>query len=223
MTEPVEEAWNKEASAATVEEYVRQQLSAAFGGVRGVAESAVPSVVFLVSWTTTKDLRNSIVAAVAVALVLLVVRLVQRSTPQFVVNALFVIGIGALLASRTGEAKNMFLPGIIYNGVYSVGLAATILVGWPLVGFLVGSLAGDLTSWRRNPGLVRLCSKLTWLLALPCVLRVAVQYPLWAADLVGWLGVAKLVMGWPLQVAALLAMGWVLSRDSTPMSELDEV
>ena len=61
----------------------------------------------------------------AAALVLLVVRLVQRSTPQFVLNALFGIGIGwvfvRISASRGGDedaqALAYFLPGILYNGV----------------------------------------------------------------------------------------------------------
>ena len=209
-----------EPTVETVEGLVRRQLSAAFGGFRGVIESSVPSLAFLVAYLTTDELRRSIIIAVAVSVVLLVVRLVQRSTPQFVINSLLVIGIGALFASRSGEARDVFLPGILYNGAYAVVLIGTILVGWPVVGFLVGSLSGDATSWHRDRALVRLCSRLTWLLAVPCILRVVVQYPLYAADEVGLLGTSKIVMGWPLQVAALLAMAWLLSRNSTPASAL---
>ena len=206
-----------EPTVETVEELVRRQLSEAFGGLRGVVESAVPSVAFLVAYLVTDDLRRSIVIAVAIALVLLVVRLVQRSTPQFVVNALFVIAIGAFLASRSGDARDVFLPGILYNGAYGIVLIGSIVVRWPVVGFLVGSLSGDVTGWRRDPGMVRLCARLTWLLALPCLVRVLVQYPLYAADEVALLGTAKVAMGWPLQVATLLLMAWVLRRDSTPV------
>ena len=56
------------------------------------------------------------------------------------------------------------------------------------------------------------------MLAAPCVLRVLVQYPLWATHQAGWLGIAKLAMGWPLQLASLAIMAWVLSRDHTPIS-----
>ncbi|GAA1728190.1 DUF3159 domain-containing protein [Aeromicrobium alkaliterrae] len=209
-----------DASVETVEELVRRQLAAAFGGIRGVAESAVPSLAFLIAWLTTEELRLSIVIAVGVAVVLLLLRLVQRSTPQFVLNSLFVIGIGAFFASRSGEARDVFLPGIIYNGVYGVVIIATVLVGWPLIGFLIGSLSGDLTSWRRDRALVRLCSVLTLLLAVPCIVRVVVQYPLYLADEVALLGTAKIAMGWPLQVATLLVMAWVLSRNATPATAL---
>ena len=33
------------------------------------------------------------------------------------------------------------------------------------------------------------------------------------------LGVLKIVLGWPLQLAALRAMVWVLGRDRTPLRE----
>jgi hypothetical protein len=65
--------------------------------------------------------------------------------------------------------------------------------------------------------MVRLCSRLTWLLVLPCALRVIVEYPMYRADAIGALGTAKVVLGWPLQVAALLAMGAVLARGRTPL------
>ena len=120
---------------------------------------------------------------------LLAVRLVQRSTPQFVLNALFGIGIGwvfvRISASRGGDADDQalayFLPGILYNGVYGLVFAFTCLIGWPLVGFMVGSVTGDPTAWHQDKQVVRLCTRLTWLLALPCVLRVAVQAPIWLA------------------------------------------
>src|ERR1700738_2866461 len=94
----------------------------------------------------------------------------------------------------------------------------SILVRWPVVGFLIGSVTGDPTAWHKDPAIVRLCSRLTWLLLIPCVLRVAVQWPLYLAGQVGWLGASKLALGWPLQVAGLAAMVWVLARGRTPMA-----
>ncbi|EFQ84179.1 hypothetical protein HMPREF0063_10895 [Aeromicrobium marinum DSM 15272] len=206
-------------SHETVEELVRAQLSAALGGRRGIVESAAPTIAFTVAWIISSDLRLSLTISIGLAVALLVLRLVQRSTVQFVVNALFVIAIAAVFAARSGEARDVFLPGILYNGAYAVVLVFSILVGWPVVGFLIGSLTGDATSWHRQPALVKLCQRLTWLLALPCILRVLVQYPLYAADQVALLGTSKVVLGWPLQVAALLAMAWLLRRDSIPLEE----
>jgi MFS family permease len=201
----------------TVEQLVRAQLAAALGGRRGILESAVPTVLFTGSFVLTHELRQSLVLSIGATVLLLLVRLVQRSNPQFVLNALVGIGIAALFASRSGEARDVFLPGILYNGAYAAALILSIVVGWPLVGFLIGSITGEPTAWRDDRATRRLCSRLTWLLALPCLVRVAVQYPLWATDHVGLLGTSKLALGWPLQVASFAAMIWLLSRDSTPV------
>lgn len=216
-------------SERTVEEVVRSQLSDALGGKRGMVEAAVPTATFTVLFLLLDEIRIPLLVSVGMAVVLLVVRVVQRSPVQFVVNALVGIGIGAFFAYRAlasgGDADDAalayFLPGILYNAVYAVGLALSVIAGYPVVGFLVGSVTGDPTGWRADPGIVRLCSRLTWLLALPCVVRVVVQAPLWLAGRNEWadpdtmialLGASKIAMGWPLQIAALLGMVWVLGR-----------
>ena len=223
------------ASVETVEAVVRAQLAKALGGRRGMLEAAVPTALFTATWLIGRDLKVALVVSVAAAVALLVVRLVQRSTVQFVLNALFGIGIGYLFvrlaASRGGsedeQALAYFLPGILYNSGYTVLLAFTCLIGWPLIGFMVGSVTGDPTAWHEDRLVVRLCTTLTWLLALPCLLRVVAQGPLWLAGnsdaidvdtAVAILGVLKIAMGWPLQVAALAAMAWVLGRDRTPVT-----
>lgn len=228
-------------TARTVEEVVRGQLATALGGRRGMLEAAIPTAAFTALFLLTHDLRASVLIAVGFAGVLLVVRLYQRTTPQFVINALVGIGIGALFAWRAarggGDANDQalayFLPGILYNFGYAVVMVFTILIRWPVVGFMVGGVTGDPTGWRADRGTVRLCSRLTWLLVLPCVIRVLVQGPVYLAGRNDWwdqdsavatLGVTKLAMGWPLQIAALAAMVWLLSRNRTPVAEpvLDE-
>lgn len=225
------------ASVETVEEVVRRQLSQALGGRRGMVEAAVPTLVFTTLWLTTRELNLALAISVSAALVLLVLRIVQRSSVQFVVNALVGIGIGWLFVARSAasggseqeQALAYFLPGILYNSGYTVVLAITCLIGWPLVGFMVGSVTGDATAWHQDRQIVKLCSRLTWLLVLPCLLRVVVQTPIWLAGhsgsmdadtAVAALGILKIVLGWPLQLAALGAMVWVLARNSTPMEQV---
>jgi hypothetical protein len=224
------------AGEQTVEAVVRHQLGKALGGRRGMLEAAVPTIAFTVLFLTLHDLRLAVMLSLGCALVLLVARLAQRSTPQFVLNSLVGIGIGALFAWRAArgggdagdQALAYFLPGILYNAGYAVVMVLTIVARWPVVGFMVGSVTGDPTAWHSDRAVVRLCSQLTWLLVLPCILRVAVQAPMYFAGRNGWwgdsaavaaLGTAKLVMGWPLQVAALAAMAWLLSRNRTPVQE----
>ncbi|CAB4707526.1 MAG: DUF3159 domain-containing protein [Actinobacteria bacterium] len=233
MSAPAEPA-GPVASLDTVEAVVRAQLARALGGRRGMVEAAVPTVIFTVMWLTTRELQVALVVSGVVAGVALVVRVVQRSTVQFCLNALFGIGIGWFfvhLSARNGgsaddQALAYFLPGLIYNAVYSVLMALSCVTRWPLVGFMVGSVTGDATAWRADRQVVRLCTTLTWLLAVPCVLRVVVQGPIWLAGdggaldadtAVAALGILKIALGWPLQLAALAAMLWVLGRDHTPV------
>ena len=223
-----------QASVETVEQVVRGQLAKALGGRRGMVEAAVPTLLFTVIWLTTRELRLALLVSICAAVLLLAVRLVQRSTVQFVLNALLGIGIGWLfitMSARSGgseddQALAYFLPGIIYNTGYTAVLAFTCLIGWPLVGFMVGSVTGDATAWHEDRQVVRLCTLLTWVLVAPCLLRVATQAPVWLAAKAGTLdadtavatlGILKITMGWPLQLAALAAMVWLLARDRTPV------
>lgn len=202
----------------TVEALVRAQLSKALGGPRGVLEGAVPTAAFTITYVISDNLRLSLTVAIALAVAALGLRLLQRSTIQFVLNAAIGIGIAAVFAARSGRAEDAFLPGILYNAAYTAILLLSVVTRWPLIGFMVGAVTGDPSGWRDDPAMVKLCNRLTLLLALPCALRVLVQYPLYEAGEVGLLGTAKVVLGWPLQVAALLAMGALLARGRTPIA-----
>jgi hypothetical protein len=205
--------------ALTVEEVIRHKLSQALGGKRGMAEGAIPTVGFTLTYILSKELKIALVVGAALAVVALVVRIVQKQPVQFVVNSMVGIAIAAVFALRSGKAEDVFLPGIIYNAAYAALMTVSILVRWPVVGLMIGSVTGDLSGWRSNPGIVKLCSRLTWLLVLPCAIRVAVQYPLYLAGEVGWLGATKIALGWPLQIAALSAMALLLARGRTPLVE----
>jgi Protein of unknown function (DUF3159) len=202
----------------TVEAVVRRQLAKAFGGRRGAVEAAVPTATFAVAWALTHELRLALGVGIGSAALLLIARLVQRQTPQFVLNSLIGIGIAAIFALRSGRAEDAFLPGIMYNALVAVVLLLSIAVRWPFIGFLLGSVTGDPTGWRKDPATVKLCTKLTWLFVLPNVIRVAVQWPIYLTGNVGLLAAAKIALGWPLFVGALALMLAVLARGHTPVA-----
>ena len=68
-----------------------------------MAEAAVPTIVFTVTFLVSRDIRLALSLSVGAALVLLAVRLVQRTTVQFVINSLVGIGVGALFAWRSAQ------------------------------------------------------------------------------------------------------------------------
>ncbi len=116
------------AGIETVEQLVRDQLAKALGGKRGVLESAVPMATFTLTYVITDDVKVALIAAISLAVALLVLRIAQKSPTQFVFNAFFGIMIAAIFASRSGKAEDAFLPGIMYNAVYSVILILSIVL-----------------------------------------------------------------------------------------------
>ncbi|MFC8503329.1 DUF3159 domain-containing protein [Pedococcus sp. NPDC057267] len=204
----------------TVEEVIRHRLSAALGGWRGSLETALPTLAFVVAWVARNDLRTAVVSAVAVTVVLAVVRLAQRQSVKFVLQAVVPTVVAAVFALRSGRAEDAFLPGILWNVVMGVVAVLSVATRWPLVGFMVAAgdpdLAEDPLGWRRDHGLVRVCQRLTLVLVAIFAIRLALMLPLYLAGAVAALGVAKIVLGWPLWLGALAVMGVLLVRGHTP-------
>lgn len=203
--------------ATTVEAAVRAELGSKLGGPRGFVESALPIALFTVIYMITDEVRLAAVLAVASALVGLVARLAQRSVTRYVGHGVIAIALAAAIAVGTGRAETAFLPGIVQAAAVAAALTASLIVRWPAAGFVIGAVLDDPTGWRRDPAIVRLANRLTVVLLLPMLARVAVQYPLYAAGEVAWLGVARVVLGWPLHVAALAVAGAILARGRTPL------
>lgn len=183
-------------------------LREAVGGVRGLIESVSPGIVFVVLFVTTQNLTWSIIAAVALALVAISMRLVSRTPLTQAVSGLGGILIGALWAWRTGEAEDFYLWGLIVNVVFAVVTLGSILLRRPLVGFFVTSFAPGSAA---VPGAQRLFRAATWLWAGAFLARLAVQIPLYLSSEVGWLGTARVLMGLPLW-ALVLWFTWILVR-----------
>lgn len=202
---------------STVEGEVRARLGAELGGLRGTLETSLPVVVFTVAYVISNDLQPSVLAAVAAAIVAYGLRVAQRSETRFVRHGLIGILIAAALARLTGRAETVFLPGLVQNGVWALLLGGSVALRRPLVGYLIGEVLGDRTGWRDNPAIVRLSNRLTLVLLAPMLIRLVVQLPLYLAGDVGWLGVTRVLLGWPLHAAALALAGLILLRGNTPL------
>jgi Protein of unknown function (DUF3159) len=216
------------ADAQTVESLIRERLSSALGGARGSFETALPTVAFVVAWVWLHDVTIAVGASVAIVLALLIVRLVMRQTPRYVLSAILATAFAAFFALRSGKAEAAFLPGILTSAGWGVGSLLSVLVRWPIVGFMVAAadprMAQDppeltpLTSWRRDRGLVAVCQRLTMVLVMLYAVRVALMFPLYLAGQVELLGVAKIALSWPAYLCALAIMGMILVRGKTPLA-----
>jgi hypothetical protein len=195
-------------------------LLRAIGGVRGLIESLLPGLAFLVIYTVTSDLTPSVVAPVVVAVVFIVVRALTRSPVMPAVTGLLGVAISAALALFTGRAEDNFLPGLIINAVSLVVLLASIIARWPLIGVIVGLLTGDATGWRADRAKFRVVLVATWCWVGLFALRLGVEGPLYLASEAAALGSVKLILGVPLY-AAMLWITWLLVRTAFGHTKTD--
>lgn len=203
----------------TVETEIRARISGWLGGPRGSLETAVPFVAFTVAFVVTDELVPAIVIGITSSVVLLGLRLAQRTSTQFVRNGLFAIAFSAVIATVTGRAEAAFLPSIVQSTAWAVVFGVSILVGRPVAGYLIGAAIDDRAGWLHDPAIVRLANHLTLVFMVAMSVRVAVQYPLYLAGEVAWLGVSRVALGWPLSGVALAVAAAILARGRTPLPQ----
>lgn len=183
------------------------------GGRRGALESALPSVVFVISYLLSGSaLAIGLAAALLAAAVLAAARMLRREKPVRVVGGLAAVALAAVVAARTGNAADYFLPSLLANVAAALIWAASILARWPLLGVTVGFALGQKTGWRRDPDLLRAYSRASWIWVGSFVIRVAVNTPLYLAGSLVGLGIARVVLGWPLVLLVIAFSWWVVRR-----------
>lgn len=201
-----------------------QLVWAGIGGWRGVVESVLPTLAFVLAYTLVPaDAWTRLIVAVAVsigiALVFSVVRFAMRQTPAAALGGLVGAVVAATIALLTGNAADTFLVGLITNAVYGLGILVSGLVGWSAIGLAAGFLMGDATAWRRSRRKRRAFFWLAIGWAGLFLLRLAVQFPVYLAShedgqessSVALLGTLKIAMGIPL-FAVMIAVTWFVVR-----------
>lgn len=194
----------------------------AMGGWRGILESVLPSLVFVIVFTVTYDpgtltgdLWLSLGLSVGLAAIFTIVRLATKSPPSAAIGGLVATAAAAALALWTGRGQDNFVLGFITNAAYGSALLISALIGWSLIGLAVGFLMGEGTGWRADKRKRRVFFWLAIAWAGLFAARLAIQLPLYFAGDVTALGTLKLIMGLPL-FAPLVAVTWLAVRALYP-------
>ena len=191
----------------------------ALGGKKGLIDSGLPSLVFLIVFNLSgKNITSAIYAAIGLSIVLTFIRIVKRETVQHDFSGLIGVGVCAFIARRSGNAADFYLPGLWINAGYALLYALTNLFKWPLLGVLLGPILGENLLWRKDPARLKAYTKAGWLWVGMFAARLIVQYPLYQSGNVNLLGTARLLMGYPLFI--LTAWGtWLILR-KTPTTKI---
>jgi len=200
------------------QESEKEKILAAMGGRRGLLDSGLPPLIFLIAFNVTKDIESSAGFALVLLVGVVVYRLIRRQQIQYAISGIIGVFICAWLANSTGQAQDFYLPGLLTNLVYGTVYLITILVRFPLIGLVVGPLIGENLRWRKDPARRALYTKATWLWVGLFGLRVLIQYPLYLSGSVNALGTARFIMGYPLFILTAW-LTWQIIKGGPRLSE----
>jgi hypothetical protein len=195
----------------------RLPLGELLGGRGEALDASVPPAVFVLAWLASgQSIGWGALAAVAAGVLVAGFRLAKGRRVTASVASVAAVALAAFVAVQTGRPEDFFLIQLLSNVASALAWALSILVRWPLLGVVVGVLLGQKTRWRRDPDLLRAYGLASWVWVFgQYTLRVVVFGVLWWSGWVVALGVARVVLTWPL-VAATVAVSAVVLRRALP-------
>ncbi|WP_433559315.1 DUF3159 domain-containing protein [Pseudonocardia xinjiangensis] len=183
------------------------------GGPMGFVYSAVPVVVFVAA-NAFLSLTATIIASVAVGLAITGYRLLRGERFSLAAGGLLGLAVAIGIVALTGSARDFFVVGIWAYLVAFVVALASLLARRPLSGVVWNLVHGGTHDWRADRRVLRAHDVATLAAAAVSGARFGVQQWLYVSDETGWLGVARVAMGWPLTILAALVVVWAWRRSS---------
>jgi Protein of unknown function (DUF3159) len=196
-------------------------LAEVLGGRTGALDASAAPIAFVAGYGIAGAAGSAATllwgggAALVVGAAVAAVRLARGRRPAAALGGLLGVAVAVLVVLYTGRAVDFFLVQIASNAASALAWAVSIAVRWPLLGLAVGAALGQRTRWRRDPDLLRGYRRASWVWVAQYVVRLVVFVPLYLADAVYALGIARVALTWPL-VAATLAASWPVLRRALP-------
>jgi hypothetical protein len=194
----------------------REKVMGALGGKKGLIDSGLPALVFLIIFNVKHDLKTALTGAIILSVLLAVVRLAKKDTIQHAVSGLLGVLICAYFANKSGNASDFYIPKLLTNLAYGTAYLIGNLVGWPLLGVVLGPLLGENFLWRKDPARKKVYTRASWIWVAMFFLRIAVQYPIYRSGNVNLLGSVNLAMGYPLFFATAY-LSWLVIKTAPPV------
>lgn len=192
----------------------RESLLASVGGWLGIIQSSIPAALFVLVFALSKNTVAAVTVSLSMASAFVVMQLATRKPVTQAIAGALGIALSAYLTLRDGgHPADYFIQGFFTNAAYGAVLATSILVRWPVIGFLVGLFRSEPVAWRKDKKLLRRADLATGLFVALFSLRLAVQLPLYFANQIEALGIARVAMGVPLY-ALCIWLSWLLLRSS---------
>lgn len=194
----------------------KDKILNALGGKRGLIDSGLPALIFLIVFNiSNQNINTAVWAALTLSVTLTFYRLIKRETLQHAFSGLIGVAICAFISRKSGNAADFYLPGLWINIGYGALYAVTNLIKWPILGLMLGPILGENLLWRKDPKRLKAYITAGWIWVGLFVSRLLVQYPLYKSGNINALGTARLLMGYPLFLLAAWGSWLVLKRVPT--------
>ena len=200
-----------------MQEEDKAKVVTALGGKKGIIDSTIPSLIFLLTYNVTHNLRICLYLSIATAALLLIWRLIKRDTLVHAITGFIGIAFCGWFAWKTGEAKDYYAPSLWKNSGFASLYLISNLVKWPIIGVMLGPILGENMNWRKDPKRLAAYQKATWIWFALFAIRLGIQYPLYKTNQLNALGVANIFLGFPLYLATLWGT-WLVIK-SVPITK----
>ena len=200
-----------------MQEEDKAKVVTALGGKKGIIDSTIPSLIFLLTYNVTHNLRICLYLSIAIAALLLIWRLIKRDTLVHAITGFIGIAFCGWFAWKTGEAKDYYAPSLWKNSGFASLYLISNLVKWPIIGVMLGPILGENMNWRKDAKRLAAYQKATWIWFALFAIRLGIQYPLYKTNQLNALGVANIFLGFPLYLATLWGT-WLVIK-SVPITK----
>jgi hypothetical protein len=195
-------------------------LFTAVGGWRTFAEAVVSQALFVLAYVLTGQVLTSALIAVGAVAVFAVFRVFTDRKYWQAAVGLVIVAVSALLAGSSGQAVDFYLPDIVAPVVVGAVFLVSMLVGWPVIGLVVGGARGERLAWRRDRARRRRYQACTAVFVAKFGITLAVLVPLYRAEQLVALGITSTLLATPaMGVCAYIC--WRILRAERATTALD--
>lgn len=199
-----------------------EEFGTVFTGRGNIIDSIVPPLIFVVI-NALFGLEYAIWGSLALALLIIMVRLGRRQSLRNAIGGLGGVAFAILVAMLLGRAEGYFLPAIITGGLTIVVCVVSVVVGRPLVAWTSHLARRWPLDWYWHPKVRPAYSEVTWLWALFFAMRLFLQIAFFQGEAPVLLAVFNVVASWPATIALLVSSylygTWRLQRLRGPSVE----
>jgi len=180
-----------------------QEFRTVFSGRSNTADAIIPPLLYVLVNMLAGRLP-AVLSAVVLAAILTVLRHVRKQSWLYALSGLVLTLLAAGLAWFTQNAASFFLPDLVTSGTL---LAAALLSIWlkkPLAAWSSHLTRAWPKEWYWLPNIRPAYTEVTWMWAAFIAARLIAEYLLYQQGNVSLLGLANILLGWPVTIVVLV-------------------